>query len=148
MPQKLPYEEFLKTFENAPRAAISLFIRNKQGEVFLTRRAIEPERGMWHLPGSFILKGEKQEACIKRILEIELGYTGAYSQSLMGIFDDTEKDPRGHSIDIIYTVEAPFDIPARTTSETEEANYFETLPENIGFNHKEVVHKLLEAVNT
>ncbi len=142
MVQKLPYDEFLKTFEKVPRVAISLFIENSSNEVLLAKRAISPGENTWHLPGSFILKGESIRECIKRILGTELGYNGEFAFKVANVFEDLNKDPRGHVIDMVYKIEASSDIPALPTSETKEAAYFKTLPDHIGFNHLEVLHRL------
>ncbi|MBI5220353.1 MAG: NUDIX domain-containing protein [Candidatus Liptonbacteria bacterium] len=68
----LPYRTFLRTFRYVPRLAVSLVIRNRQGAVLLTRRAIPPSPGSWHMPGGFLLKGETIRQCIKRIFQREL----------------------------------------------------------------------------
>ncbi len=141
MPQKLPYEEFLKTFEKVPRVAISLLIENKDGAVLLAKRSIPPEAGAWHLPGSFILKGESIEECITRILKTELGYEGGKKYKVEQVFEDLDKDPRGHIIDMIYRVEEAHIIPQKT-EESAEVAYFKSLPKGIGFNHLEVLHTL------
>lgn len=141
MPQKLPYDEFLKTFEKVPRVAISLLIENSEGLVLLTKRSISPEAGAWHLPGSFILKGESIEECVARILKTEAGHDGAHTYKVENVFEDLDKDPRGHVIDMIYRVEGAVIIP-RKTEESEEVEYFKHLPEGIGFNHLEVLHTL------
>lgn len=142
MPQKLPYDEFLKTFEKVPRVAISLFIENSSKEVLLAKRAISPGENTWHLPGSFILKGESIKDCIKRILENELGFQKEFTYKVANVFEDLDKDPRGHVIDMVYRVEATSDMQVLPTLETKEAMYFKFLPEHIGFNHLEVLHRL------
>lgn len=142
MPQKLPYDEFLKTFEKVPRVAISLFIENSNKEVLLAKRAISPGENTWHLPGSFILKGERIKDCIKRILENELGFQKEFTYKVANVFEDLDKDPRGHVIDMVYRVEATSDMQVLPTLETKEAMYFKSLPEHIGFNHLEVLHRL------
>lgn len=58
MPHKLPLKTFLKTFKLAPRAAVSLLIKNNQGQILLTKRLKPPFANYWHLPGSFIIKNE------------------------------------------------------------------------------------------
>jgi ADP-ribose pyrophosphatase YjhB (NUDIX family) len=140
MPQKLPFNEFLKTFEKVPRVAISLFIKNSSHEILLTKRLIEPGKNTWHLPGSFILKGERIEECIERILKTELGCEGSFRFRLENVFEDLENDPRGHIIDMIYRVEG--DITPHVTDETKEVVYFSIMPNNIGFNHREVLRVL------
>ncbi|MBI5358048.1 NUDIX domain-containing protein [Candidatus Amesbacteria bacterium] len=73
MVQKLPYDLFLKSFELAPRVAVDLWIKNENGGVLYTKRDVEPYKGFWHLPGSFLLKGETVVECVKRLAQEELG---------------------------------------------------------------------------
>lgn len=142
MPEKLPYDEFLKTFEKVPRVAISLLMENSEGAVLLTKRSIPPEKGSWHLPGSFILKGETIEECIKRILRTELGYDGKVSYKVEMVSENLDKDPRGHVVDMIYRVEGSTTIVPQKTEESAEVGYFKNLPGGVGFNHLEVLHTL------
>lgn len=141
MPQKLPFGEFLKTFEKVPRVAISLLVENSEDAVLLTKRSIPPEKGSWHLPGSFILKDERIEECIKRILKTELGCESKFSYKVEKVSENLSYDPRGHVIDIIYRVEEAQIIP-QETEESAEVKYFKHLPKDIGFNHLEVLHTL------
>jgi ADP-ribose pyrophosphatase YjhB (NUDIX family) len=137
MIKRLPHDEFLKTFEKVPRVAFNLLIEDPEGRVLLTKRSIPPEQDLWHFPGSFLLKEETINECLQRIARDEFGYDLQEKPQLAGVFEDLDKDPRGHVIDIIYKVTLDKQVPLVATSETKEAKYFDTLPENIGFNHKE-----------
>lgn len=139
-PKKLPYKLFLKSFQFAPRPAVNLLVerevyetsRGRNGkfcklpikEVLLTKRKKPPFAGSWHLPGSFILKGEALIDCAKRVAREELGIkieikikikikvgkvkrlTGLKKRqdkfTLVGVFDDIDGDPRGHVVDLVY----------------------------------------------
>lgn len=135
-------EDFLKTFENAPRAAANLIVKDREGRVLLTRRNIPPDRGRWHIPGGFILKNERVEDCLKRVAKKELGLDLDESPQVLGVFDDLDKDERGHVIDIAYGVTIDDTTKLQTTDETAEIKFFEKLPEDIGFNHRDTLHKL------
>ena len=143
MPDKLPYKTFLATFKFAPRAAISLLIKNKNNQILLTKRLRPPFPDYWHLPGSFIIKNEAQMDCIKRVLKEELGLDLKNNKpKLVGIFDNINKDPRGHAIDIIYEIVFPNNVKLKAVGHTKEIMFFDKLPSEIGFNHKEVLNKL------
>ncbi len=132
---------FLKTFEYAPRLAISLVVVNKKNEVLLARRAIPPQIGMWHLPGAFVLKGESLAQCVKRISKKELGLSvDPRRAKLMGVFDDLHKDPRGHVVDVIYKF--TISTPPTVTKETKEIKFFRKIPAPIGFNQGDTLHSL------
>jgi len=51
----------------------SVCILNKDQELLLTRRAISPFKGMWDLPGGFLLLGEDPEKGARREIREELG---------------------------------------------------------------------------
>ena len=141
MPKRLPLKIFLKTFAYAPRMAVSLIIESKKKEVLLARRAIAPLKGKWHLPGGFVLKGESINECIKRVASKELGLrVNPSSATLLGLFDDLDKDPRGHVIDAIYKLK--ISAFPKTTEETQELKFFKKLPPRMGFNHAETLRKL------
>ena len=139
MANRLPYEEFLKTFENVPRVAFNLLIEDHKGKILLTKRSIPPEKDLWHFPGSFLLKGETISECMQRIAHDEFGYVFKEEPRLAGVFEDLDKDPRGHVIDIVYIIKLKEQIKLVLTQETKEAKYFDRIPENMGFNHKETL---------
>ena len=66
---KKQYDSFRKYFPFSC-ADLILFENNS---VLLTNRTQNPYKGMWHLPGTMIRKGEKIEESIKRAGKAELG---------------------------------------------------------------------------
>lgn len=54
-------------------AAVAILLFNKNGELLLTRRAIEPHKGMLDLPGGFIDPMETAEEAARREIREELG---------------------------------------------------------------------------
>ncbi len=54
-------------------AAVACLIFNSQGEVLLTRRAIDPNKGMLDLPGGFVEPLETAEEAVIREIKEELG---------------------------------------------------------------------------
>lgn len=143
MRQRISYEEFIKSFESAPRPAISLLIENKKGEILLTKRKQEPFANHWHLPGSFIDKGESIHTCIRRIakdeLNVDLDPTKA---KLLTVSENIDKDPRGHVIELIYKFVVDNDFLPKAVGYTKEVAFFSSLPGNIGFNHPELLKSL------
>lgn len=49
-----------------PFSSVDIIIKYKNEGIILTKRAIRPYRGWWHLPGSVILKNEKMVDTVKR----------------------------------------------------------------------------------
>jgi len=65
-------KEFWEIYRRVPRLTVEVVVTGEQG-VLLTRRAIEPCRGMWHLPGGTVRVGERLTAAVGRVARRELG---------------------------------------------------------------------------
>lgn len=142
LPKKLPYDEFIKSFEFVPRVAVNLLVTDNEKRVLLAQRSIEPLTGYWHLPGSFLLKGEKIDDCIRRVVKDEMGMElSDGSWEFAGVFEDIDKDPRGHVIDLVYKIELK-NISSKAGEGTKEIKFFKELPPDIGFSHSEILHEL------
>ena len=145
-PERLPEKEFLETFKNVPRVAINLLITDHDGRVLLTRRNISPFSGSWHFPGSFLLKNEPIADAQRRVARDEFGLEldERADLSLLGAFDDLHGDPRGHVVDLAYGLTIEDSSQIKPTRETSEVKFFDRdkLPKNMGFNHRDTLHRL------
>lgn len=70
-------------------------------KVLLIRRAGEPFKGRWALPGGFVEIDESLEKAAARELKEEVGVTNVYLEQLY-TFGDPKRDPRGRVISISY----------------------------------------------
>ena len=70
--KKIPLEEFKRIYSKVPRAGVDIITISKEG-FLLTKRAIPPFVGMWHIPGGSILLKEPIKHAIDRIAKDELG---------------------------------------------------------------------------
>ena len=117
-------------------------IRRQQLELLLIRRADEPFKDCWALPGGFVNIDEDLEHCALRELEEETGVTGVYLEQLY-TFGTPGRDPRERVISIAYYALVPPDrMNIRAASDAREVAWFEVrqLPP-LAFDHKAIVEK-------
>lgn len=140
---RLSQEKFVEVFGYVPRVAINMFILNDKDEFLLTKRNIEPNIGVWHLPGSFLLKNEQIDECIRRVFKNELGVSVEnYKAKLLGAFENLDGDPRGHIVDLVYGMVLKNVADLSPTSQSKEIKFFKDIPKNIGFNQDRILKQI------
>ena len=65
--------EFDAIYSQVPRLTVEIIVRDSNGSVFLTKRAIPPCAGQWHLPGGTVRFAEPLLEAVRRIARHELG---------------------------------------------------------------------------
>lgn len=110
-------------------------------EVLLVKRGKEPYKGRWAVPGGFIEMDEELEGAVARELQEETGLTSVKLEQ-MRAFGTCGRDPRGRQISIAFTgvVNEGRDL-IRAGDDAAEARWFdvENLPENMAFDHDEMI---------
>lgn len=72
--------------------------------LLLIERKNNPYQGKWALPGGFVEYNEKTtDAAIREVLE-ETGLKTTI-QSLVGVYSDPNRDPRGHTVSVVYLLQ-------------------------------------------
>lgn len=138
----LSEKEFKKSFELAPRVAINIFLKNKEGEILLANRSYGDFLGEWYYPGGFLYKDETFKGCFERISNRELGETLKFKNArFKGIFENLNKDSRGHILDMIYEIKLN-EREIKKLNTLEKTTFFKTLPKNIYAGHKPVLNAL------
>lgn len=115
-------------------------IRDQELNVLLIRRASEPFRDCWALPGGFVNIDEDLEDCAKRELQEETGITGVYLEQLYS-FGTPDRDPRERVISVAYYAMVPSgQINIHAASDAKEVAWFQliNLPA-LAFDHKVIV---------
>lgn len=84
-----------------PVLATDCVVYDADGRVLLIRRRNEPFRGAYALPGGFVKVGESAEAACRRELQEEAGLV-AGALSLVGVYSEPGRDPRGHVCTVAY----------------------------------------------
>jgi 8-oxo-dGTP diphosphatase len=81
-----------------PLATVDIIIELEGGIVLIERRN-EPKG--WALPGGFVDVGEPPEAAAVREAKEETGLDVKLVE-LLGVYGDPARDPRGHTISVVY----------------------------------------------
>jgi len=133
-PQKLPYAKFLESFKLAPRIAVDLWVKNEEGRVLYTKRDVEPFKGLWHLPGSFLLVGEMIDECVKRLAKEELNVEVSGNEFKLRQLDEDLQEPRGHVVHLVYEVR----VEKSVVLETESKKFFFEPPKEMIPTHRRI----------
>ena len=93
------------------------------GKILLIKRKNEPYKGKWALPGGFVEYGEKvEDAVIREVLE-ETGLKTKIRE-IVGVYSDPGRDPRGHTVSIIYLLDI-LEGELKGGDDAEEAKFFD-----------------------
>jgi 8-oxo-dGTP diphosphatase len=84
-----------------PALTVDCVVFDKAGRVLLIRRGCEPFKGSYALPGGFVEVGETVENACRRELKEETGIT-AGTLTLIGVYSDPKRDPRGHTCSVAF----------------------------------------------
>ncbi len=126
-----------------PLVAVDLIIsmtdRPAQLIVLIERR--NPPPG-WALPGGFVDVGETlEQAAVREALEetgLQVELTG-----LLGCYSDPERDPRGHTVSIVFTAQATGE-PCAGDDAARVALYDPRRPPALAFDHRRIIQDFLQ----
>lgn len=118
-----------------PRITVDIIIKCGPGIVLIERK--NPPYG-WAIPGGFVDYGETVEAAAIRESREETGLK-IMNLNQFHVYSDPHRDPRGHTISVVFTAEAD-GIP-QAASDAKEIGLFteDRLPDNIAFDHKKIL---------
>jgi 8-oxo-dGTP diphosphatase len=107
--------------------------------ILLIKRGKDPFKGMWALPGGFVEYGETTEQAVIRETKEETHLNCSIIR-LIGVYSDPGRDPRGHTISIVYELS----VDSGEISAGDDAAHaswipLSTLPEVIAFDHAQII---------
>lgn len=113
---------------------------DNQLAVLLTKRADEPFKGDWALPGGYCAEGQTTigalAAIAKRKVGVDLDAQLSYIEQLY-TFDTVARDPRGHAVSVTY-MGCGRNVEAVTGAQTAEWFPVDHLP-NLAYDHASIV---------
>ena len=118
--------EFKNIYSKVPRACVDLILRDPKKGIFLTKRSIEPAKGMWHIPGGTIRYQETLALAVKRIARQELG-AEVEVKKILGTTEITFSDYFYHDICTVVEIK-PASDNFTLDNQASESAYFQTLP--------------------
>lgn len=115
-------------------------------KLLLIKRALEPFKGKWALPGGFVKMDETLDEAAQRELTEETGLQQVYMEQMF-TFGAIDRDPRDRVISIAYLALVNLSDAAQVKGDTdaEEAAWYDVneLPK-LAFDHQEIVKLALE----
>lgn len=118
-------------YQNSKPCASALL--EKDGKVMLVRRAVEPFKGYWDIPGGFLENGEHPEDGMIRELLEETSLTVEPTE-MLGIFMDVYGEGGDHTLNIFYIARLISGEP-KPASDVDAIGWFgvNEIPEDVAF---------------
>jgi 8-oxo-dGTP diphosphatase len=103
--------------------------------VLIERRNYPPG---WAIPGGFVDVGETVEAAAIREMREETGLDVEITD-LLGVYSRPDRDPRGHTISLVYVGRAQGTPKADDDAKTAGLFSLDALPSPLAFDHAEIL---------
>lgn len=129
--------------------AVVFAVSQDKTEVLLIERRNEPFKGRWAVPGGFVDIDEELEDAVARELAEETGLTAVRLEQ-MHTFGKCGRDPRGRQITIAFMgliTNGRDEIKAGDDAAKAQWFDIEKLPENMAFDHDEMVRLAIERLS-
>ena len=126
-----------------PAVTVDVILFNDQEELLLIKRDGEPFKGSWAFPGGFVDENEDLEIAARReLLEETCLMGGSFKQ--IGTYGKPGRDPRGHTISVVYSGKVIDADLLEAADDASEAKWFslDDLPE-LAFDHQEIIEEFI-----
>jgi len=144
---RIPLKGLIK---NISTDCVIFGFENSTLEVLLFHRAKQPCKGMWALPGGFLLKEELIEQAARRFLKATTGITNIYLEEI-GVFDAIDRFPPWRVFTIgFFALVSPGNYKLTPNAvDSSEAKWFDIndLPE-LPWDHENILKVALKKLRT
>lgn len=125
-----------------PALTVDIVLFHRAGnrvDVLLIKRAREPFKGQWAFPGGFVDKNESLEDAAARELLEETGLSRIHLEQI-GAFGDPGRDPRGHTVSVVFAGVLDQRIPAEAADDASDAAWHSARrPPKLAFDHQKIL---------
>jgi 8-oxo-dGTP diphosphatase len=134
-----------------PRPAVTvdivLFHRfQSELEVLLIKRSNDPFKDFWAFPGGFVDENESLEDAAARELREETGLDSIKLKQI-GAFGDPGRDPRGHTVSVVFAAVLSVRHDARAADDASDAQWHSAdRPPKLAFDHKKILKIALKKI--
>src|SRR3989344_1053480 len=124
-------------------------ISDEQLKVLLIKRANEPFKDQWALPGGFLFEKEEPDKAVVRILWKKVEIKDVYLEQLY-TFGSSGRDPRGRIITISYFALTPKDKIKIVVSDKVQTQTFRSVKQlpDIAFDHNRIITYALQRLRS
>jgi 8-oxo-dGTP diphosphatase len=122
-----------------PLLTTDCVVCDQDGRIILIRRRNEPFKGAYALPGGFVEIGETVEAACRREVLEEAG-VAVGELRLVGVYSDPRRDPRGHTVSVVYLARLADAPTPNAGSDAEAAEWVKNWRElDFAFDHAKII---------
>ncbi len=129
-----------------PAVTVDIVLLTRDRDILLIKRKNPPFRGHWALPGGFVDENEPLADAAARELEEETGLRDVPLGQFRA-YGDPGRDPRGHTVSIVFLAQVERPIEPRPASDAIDAAWYtaESLPP-MAFDHDRIIEDALATV--
>ena len=132
----------------SPSLTVDAVIISENDSITLIERKKDPYKGSWALPGGFVEYGETVESAVIREVKEETGLD-IQIITIVGVYSDPDRDPRGHTVTICYLTEKVGGT-LKADTDASKAKYFnkeEISNLNLAFDHNSILKDAMSLLN-
>ena len=138
----LTKKEFDAIYSKVPRLTVELIVKNKGGELYLTKRSSKvPCSGKWNLPGGTVFFGESVAEAVKRVGLKEMNIKVIHADNI-GYIEYPSHYLKGKDEPVCLVFEvSQYDGYLKIDDEASDSGLFSKLPKNMHADQHEYLVK-------